>query len=99
MVLRSSRAPPGVRFLCPRICSGAFRGCRKARLGKSFVKIKRQNIVPVGRYPEIGIRLFCSGAAYTEKLIFLEGMIPLNREGSDARLLPFPNHEADKQTD
>jgi len=49
-VLRRSRAPSGVRFLCRRTGGDAFRRCRKARLGKSFVKIKRQNVVPVCRY-------------------------------------------------
>src|SRR5205807_8620361 len=67
------------------------------RLGKSFIKIKRQNVIPVGRYTEIGIRLPRSRTDNAEKLIFLEGMIPLYREGSDARLLSFLNHEADKQ--
>ena len=84
-------------MLCRRTGGDAFRRCRKARLGKSFIKIKRQNVIPVGRYTEIGIWLPRSRTDNAEKLIFLEGMIPLDREGSDARLLPFLNHEADKQ--
>src|SRR5260370_21355229 len=93
--LRRSRAPPGVRSLCRRTGRDGFRCCRKSRLGKSFVKIKRQNVVPVGRYAEIGIRLPRSRADYAKKFLFLEGMTPLDREGSDARLFPLLNHEAD----
>jgi len=96
-VPRRRRAPSGVRFLCRRTGGDAFRRCRKARLGKSFVKIKRQNVVPVGRYAEIGIRLPRSRADNVEKFGFLESMIPLDRERGDARLLSFLNHEADKQ--
>src|SRR5260370_40717015 len=53
--LRGPGAPAGVRFLRPRISGGEFGGCRKAGPWKSFVKIKRQDVVPVGRHAEIGI--------------------------------------------
>ena len=70
--------------------------CRKTGLGKSLVKIKRQNIVPVGRHAEIGVRLPRSGADYPEEFLFFDRMNPLDRQRSHARLFPFLHRETDK---
>src|SRR6266568_5172904 len=95
--LRGTGASSGVRFLRPRTSGDEFGGCRKAGPWKSFVKIKCQDVVPVGRHAEIGIWLAWSRTDHAEKFVFLERMIPLDRQRSDAGLLSFLNREADKQ--
>src|SRR5713226_7198267 len=94
--LRGSRASASVRFLRRRSGGNTFRCRRKARFGKSFVKIKRQYIVPVRRHPEIRIRLSRSRAYNGAKLILLKSMNPLDQQRRNARLLPFLDLEADK---
>ncbi len=95
--LRRSGASAGLGIFSRGTGGDRFRRRRKGRVRKSFIKIHRQNIVPVRGYAEIGIRLSPSRTDHREKFILLERMNPLDRQRSHARLLPLLNHETDEQ--
>src|SRR4029077_11953197 len=94
--LRRGGASAGLRGLSRRTGLDAFRRRRKSCVRKSFIEIHRQNIVAVRRYAEIRIRLPRSRTDHREKFIFLERMNPLDRQRSDARLLPLLDLETNK---
>ena len=84
-------------FFLRRGGRNAFRRRGKGGLGKSFVKVKRQDVVAVGAHAEIGIGLAGTGTDDSQELVLLEGLSSLDPERGYSRLLAFEHREADEQ--
>src|SRR5207244_10714886 len=80
-------------FFLRRGGRNAFRRRGKGGLGKSFVKVKRQDVVAVGAHAEIGIGLAGTGTDDSQELVLLEGLSSLDPSRAYSRWLAFETRE------